>query len=582
MQFTLKKSYFIAFCILVSSISILSFQNCSRTQFSTVDQEIESLSLAPQSPFCSPDSRPPESENVQCASPNQNQILAVQPFDVICNDRGQWSRVKRGSADYRLCPESCTGSPLSDTESVPCPGLNSNLLNGVQKYAVKCSQDGRWYREISGTANYAACPALCTGSAPSSSSPIACPAPNTNLLIGVQNYDVKCAADGAWKRTILGAADYTACPKSCSGTNPAVRRAIACPSGMNGTAYQNYSSTCNTTTGQWSTPITTTVDNSGCTVVTCSGSAPTNFDSVSCPSPFQSRLDAKRMYSAASCVNGAWVRGSLTGVVDTSSCPVNDCSGSVDPGAEKDRGLCPAGSTGRIFQTCSLTCTGNTYSQTNCSADNYSRCDCGANATFNVVTRTCVSTLPVCAATAPVYSVDGVNLNRSAALTPSGNSCACAGGLEYDSVNKRCKVSCPTDKVVYQENGVYKCGDCQDATVTGTRSIVSVRGVPVNGACYYPGLSIAEIEGGRCNVSSPFGGWYSGPPSTSNGWHQSGYPTQGPGGYSYTSCQWVSGPNPNTHFLNCKAPALGGACSTGDGSGNPDGFSGGGLSGTPL
>jgi hypothetical protein len=41
------------------------------------------------------------------------------------------------------------------------------------------------------------------------------------------------------------------------------------------------------------------------------------------------------MYSAATCVNGSWVRGTATGVIDTSSCPVNDCTGSVNPEPRK-------------------------------------------------------------------------------------------------------------------------------------------------------------------------------------------------------------------------------------------------------
>lgn len=558
MKFTLKKSYFAIAFLIVSVITIFSFQNCSQTKFRSISSVTEGLSLPPVSPVCDPTKRLAAFENVQCLPPIQNQFLGRQFYDVTCNDAGQWSRQRLGPADYSQCANTCAAVRPSDIENIYCQAPNGSIKNGVQRYTVTCLQEGSWTRTISGAADYSACPMVCdSGNRPSTTSPVSCPAPNTNLLSAIQNYTVTCNANGSWARTnfgdvdyshcpqscdpalrpsntanekcpssadikairsyavscaangmwsrtpttldtsmcsaptcdvgnrpgtqdmmpcpapnssinlskqnftiscsgaawvrtptglrddsqcprtcgtapandftslacqspyqstmqakqnysyicdkttgqfartILGTIDYSACPKSCVAVNPAVRQVVSCPAGMAGIAYQNYSSTCNTTTGQWTNPVATSVDNSGCSAVACSGTAPTNFDPVACPSPFQSRMDAKRMYAAATCVNGMWQRGAATGVIDSSSCPVNDCSASVNPGTEKDRGSCSGGATGNIYQTCSLTCTGTTYSQTNCSADNYSRCDCGPNSTYNSLTRSCVSTIVI-------------------------------------------------------------------------------------------------------------------------------------------------------------------------------------------
>jgi hypothetical protein len=239
------------------------------------------------------------------------------------------------------------------------------------------------------------CPKSCGVQPPNDFNLVACQNPFQSTQKAKQNYTFTCdTTTGQYNRIATGGIDYTGCPKSCTGVNPAVRQVIACPAGKTGTAYQNYSSECNTVIGEWTTPVETTKDFSGCVDATCSGAPPTNFDPVACPAPFQSRLDAKKMYSNSTCVGGAWQRGSPTGVIDTSSCPVNDCSGSPNPGDEKDISACPGGATGRVYQTCTLACTGVTYSQINCSVDNYSRCDCGANATFSVVTRTCVAIVP--------------------------------------------------------------------------------------------------------------------------------------------------------------------------------------------
>jgi hypothetical protein len=397
--------------------------------------------------ICNPATRPGSTSQVACPAPNSSLLSGVQNYTVTCNADGTWGRSILGGVDYSLCPQSCDpNSKPPSTANEKCP--SSSDIKAVRNYNVICQSNGTWAKTPT-TLDTSLCPSTTCdpNTRPGSQETIACPAPFTSSLLSKQNYSVSCSGTnwvrspttrddsqcpkscgtqpandstlvacqapfqtsqqakqnytytcntttGQYNRVASGAIDYTSCPKSCTGTNPAVRQIVACPAGTTGTAYQNFSSTCNTTTGQWTTPTPTTLDTSGCRAVTCTGTPPSNFDPVACPAPFQSRMDAKKMYSAATCVNGSWVRGTATGVIDTSSCPVNDCTGSVNPGTEKDIAACPGGATGRIYQTCSLSCTGNTYTQTNCSADNYSRCNCGANATFNVVTRTCVTTTP--------------------------------------------------------------------------------------------------------------------------------------------------------------------------------------------
>jgi hypothetical protein len=373
-------------------------------------------SLCPQS--CDPNAKPPSTANEKC--PATADIKAIRNYNVICMSNGRWSSTPT-TLDTSLCP-----SPTCDPntrpgaqETVACPAPFASSLLAKQNYSVSCSGT-QWVKNPT-TRDDSQCPKSCGAQPANDFTLVACQAPFQSTVQGKQNYTYTCnTTTGQHDRVATGAIDYTNCPKSCSGPNPAERKVVACPVGTTGTAYQNYSSTCNTTTGQWTTPVPTgSPDNSGCRAVTCTGTPPTNFDPVACPAPFQSRMDAKKMYAVATCVNGSWVRGAATGVIDTAACPVNDCTGSANPGTEKDIGACPAGATGRIYQTCSLTCTGNTYTQTNCSADNYSRCDCGPSATFSVVTRTCVTTTPTY-----TYAWDPNAISRGAC---SATACGTSG-----------------------------------------------------------------------------------------------------------------------------------------------------------
>lgn len=422
---------------------------------------------------CDPNNIPSLTSVVACPAPNTNLMSGLQNYTVSCQADGNWGRILTGGVDYSRCPQACdqTKKP-SLIENEKCPATAD--IFAVRSYSVICNTNGTWSKTPT-TLDTSRCPApTCDLSKkPSVQDTVACPVPFQSSLLSKQNFTVSCSGTnwvrtpttrddlqcpkscgvqplndfnliacqspfqstvqakqgynyvcntvtGQYSRNAWGAIDYNSCPRSCVGLNPAVRKVISCPVGFSGTAYQNYSSTCNTVTGLWTTPQATVIDNSGCSPLVCSGQPPTNFDPAACPAPFQSRLDAKKMYSAARCVSGAWVRGTLTGVIDSSSCPVNDCSGSVNPGTEKDIMACSGGATGRVYQTCSLSCTGNTYSQINCSANNYSRCDCGANATFSLVTRSCVQNY--------TYKWDLLAVSRgSCSATSCGTSGAQAG-----------------------------------------------------------------------------------------------------------------------------------------------------------
>ena len=637
-----------------------------------------STAAVPSSPVCNLSQRLSDFENIQCLAPKSGLLFGRQFYNVICNENGQWSRVTRGPADYSQCPNTCVRNAPSDVENVFCPGSNSSVKNGLQRFTVTCLKEGSWSRTISGAADYSACPAVCNASkSPSLTSAVACTGSNANLLSGIQNYTLSCLASGEWSRiaiggvdysrcpqscdqnkkpplvanekcpatvdvlavrsysvicntngtwsktptaldsslcpaptcdatkkpasqdlaacpapnqtrvlskqnfsvscsgtswvrtattrddsqcpkscgaqppddfnlvacqgpfqstqkakqsynytcnsttgqyvrNIFGAVDYNSCPKSCAGANPASTRVMSCPAGFSGTAYQNYSSTCDTAAGQWTTPLATVLDNSGCSPTVCSGASPTNFDPVACPAPFQSRQDAKRMYTASQCVSGAWVRGLPTGIVDSSSCPVNDCSGSANPGTEKDIMACSGDASGRIFQTCSLSCSGNTYTQTNCSANNYSRCDCGANSTYSIVTRSCVQNLPakptfscnqseyqcgqsvICSATSFDGNLQGCDANGCNPLVGSaGWSYSGNGQYQYSGVNQNSSVSDAAKQWRTRNTG----GDSATSYINMKACTVPTCS---NGATNYPGCnscsSGSKMLGGSCQT----------------------------------------------------------------------------------
>ena len=449
---------------------------------------------------CDPLSKPPIEAAINCPDPNANLASGTQRYTVTCERNGTWSSSELDKT-YDRCPVCSSADRPLDSANVKCP--SSNDLNAVQNYLVSCGPNGVWNKTPS-SLDIAACPApTCDpGTKPALSETVACPAPSTTSNLSVQNYNVSCSGinwvrtaglrddsacpklctgvapaddfdslpcqspfevdkrakkkytyvcnstSGNYDRTDSGSAiDYSLCPRSCSGTNPAVPQEIACPVGQIGTAYQNYSSTCDTSTGQWSTPVATTKDNSSCSADLCLLPKPSDFDLVACDAPFAGYKDAKRMYAPATCTSTGWVRGAATGVIDKTSCPINDCSGTINPGPEKIIGLCPGGATGNVFQMCSVSCSGITYNQVSCSANNYSRCDCGANATFNVVTRTCDSTYTYtpasivygsCSATACGTSgikavssftcqrSDGVTVANSFCTAPTSQSCSAA------------------------------------------------------------------------------------------------------------------------------------------------------------
>jgi len=389
---------------------------------------------------CDPNTRPGSTSPLPCPG-NPSILSGIQNYNVMCLMNGMWSRTN-GSMDYSMCPAIC--DPVkkpTDSEPAKCP--TSSAMNAVQNYAVSCSAMGSWIRTpstfdsskcpmpptcnpstmpptketvgcpgnmgvknsfltysvtCSGTnwvqslisRDDSTCPKGCTTPPPANtSSKVSCPSPFSSQLLAKQSYKYVCnAATGKYDTVLNGGVDYSACPTGCPGTRPPEIKPLACPSGQAGTAYQRFNVVCNYSTGLFtSTP--SSIDNSGCAAATCTAPKPSDFEPAACSSPFADRNDAKKKYSVT-CVNGSW-RRDLNGEVDTSSCPVNDCTGSPNPGTQKVVGSCPGGASGNIVQNCSLSCTGRTWSQISCAPADYAGCSCGPNATFNQATKACES-----------------------------------------------------------------------------------------------------------------------------------------------------------------------------------------------
>ena len=189
------------------------------------------------------------------------------------------------------------------------------------------------------------------------------------------------------------------------------------------------------------------------------------------------------------------------------------------------------------------------------------------------------------------FSWNQASSGQSSVVTRSTNggtlTAVCGASGQWTNVIANCPKpsdnQCPSDRVLYTDSsGKKMCGKCIPARVAGDyQSGINVEGVAINGSCYYPGLSIALIDSGRCSRSLAFGGWFAGPPNLQNGWFNQ-YPTSG-NNLNFSRCYWKLGSTLQTYFLNCEAPAMGGACS-GDGSGGSTGAgtSGGGMSASPL
>lgn len=430
------------------TVQCLSSGQWTRTITGNVD-----YSLCPVT--CDPTTRPSTTSAMACPAPYSSLMSGIQNYTVTCGPDGQWVRAVAGPVDYRNCPQSCDNATRpASTMNVKCPSTNDILA--VQNYSVICNANGTWSRTPT-TLNTSQCPAPTCNSAtrPPSTAPASCPAPFQAQMLAIQNYTVTCSgtnwiqaagaldtskcpkscagnppasgfdsvacpapfADqnlarrnysyvcnnttGQYVKTPSSTINYSFCPQACSGNPPANRVAVACPNNQVGTAYQNYSVTCNTTTGQY-TRTATTLDTSGClATATCPTTQPANFEMVACPAPNQSQILARQNYSVT-CQGTSWVRTPTT--LDTAACTANPCASSVNPGTRKNIMACPGGASGMVFQTCSVVCSGSQYTQANCSQNNYSECDCGPNATFNPVTQQCISNIPTLSCTKSAYA----------------------------------------------------------------------------------------------------------------------------------------------------------------------------------
>jgi hypothetical protein len=271
---------------------------------------------------------------------------------------------------------------------VACLPPYQTTIKAVQTYSVSCS--GTTWVQSPVSRDDSQCPKVCTGTAPASGTDsLACTSPYQTNFLAKQAYTYQCNTQtGLYQKMTSGPIDYSGCPKACTGTAPSSRVSVICPSPYNtGMAYQNYSVQCDTTTGTYKSTATT-LDISGCSQTCDPATKPASFSMIACPSPFQTKLLAKQNYTVT-CQGTTWVRSETT--KDTSGCPVNDCTGSVNPGTRQNVKACPGGATGNVYRTCDVQCSGITYSQVNCSADNYSDCSCGANADYNTTLQTCIA-----------------------------------------------------------------------------------------------------------------------------------------------------------------------------------------------
>jgi hypothetical protein len=459
---------------------------------------------------CDPAKKPPTTSAVACPSPYQTYTSGVQNYTVTCDANFNWQRQATGSINYSNCPGVCDPATKPATsETVKCPLTTE--IKAIQNYTVTCQANRTWLRapstlvtsnctsptcdpatkpattatvacsapyqtdikavltyvvSCSGTTwvqslasrDESQCPKSCMGPAPANGTDnVACASPDQAKLYAKQAYTYTCnTVTGQYIKTNTGVVDYSGCPKACTGTAPSAHVAVACPLPYNtGTAYQNYSVQCDTTTGTYKSTATT-LDISGCSQTCDPMTKPASYSMIACPSPFQDRILAKQNYSVT-CQGTSWVRAATT--QDASGCPVNDCTGSVNPGTRQTVKACPGGATGNVYRTCDVQCSGITYSQVNCSADNYSECSCGANADYNAILQTCIPktcsngatnypTCNTCAAgkyfngiscVAQTCTPNQVDTTGCATANGSGSRTCSANGSGYGACTYSCK-----------------------------------------------------------------------------------------------------------------------------------------------
>lgn len=472
---------------------------------------------------CDNSTKPPASQNVACPAPFASAISGIQNSTITCLSNGTWNSTPNGNADYRNCPQSCdpslkpasqepaicpssgirmafqyynvscqsngtwlrsptaldtTACPAAtcnpatkpaDSQKVGCPTPNEFSINSVQNYAVSCS--GTMWVSVPTTRNDSSCPKNCIATKPSDGSDtVSCASPYQSEKLAIQPFIYTCdSSTGLYGKQNVGPVDYSNCPKSCTGPAPSDRQATSCPAGYTGTAYRMMNVSCNTATGNWMRTANGMIDNTGCSPATCTDIKPPAMESRACPAPFADRNDAKQFYSVT-CEMGSWISQAIGGV-DTSSCPVNDCTGSLNPGTQKIVGTCGAGASGHVTQTCEVTCSGRTFSQINCTANDYSQCDCGPNATYNTSSRSCIPNAVRCtpsvANEAPMACGAGYNggtkyrtITTSCPQGPYGEP-----SVSYSDYNRSSCVSCPGQRT-RNENPVCYGGK---SPVTGSK-----------------------------------------------------------------------------------------------------------------
>lgn len=212
MKSSFKTKRAVLFYAVVSVLTFIFFQNCSKTSFAQAPLASLAPNQAQSDASCRKELQPLPIDYVACLSPNQTSLLAVQNYSVICQKDTSWARTATGPVNYSACPNVCPGLRPPETENVPCPAPYSNEIKGVQLYAVQCS------------------------------------------------------ADRQWSRTVVTGPNYSLCSKTCNpGTKPPESTPVACPAGQTGSATQYYSaSTCSSSTGLWSVVSPTNLDVRNC------------------------------------------------------------------------------------------------------------------------------------------------------------------------------------------------------------------------------------------------------------------------------------------------------------------------------
>lgn len=428
---------------------------------------------------CDASSRPTDREKVKC--PQSNAYDATQYYSVTCSAGAQWQRTPSNLDTSACVAATCDPATKPATSmNVACLAPHASQKLAMQTIAVSCT--GTTWVSVPGAIDYSACPTGCTATKPADdSSAVACAAPYSSQMLAKQNYTYVCnSSQNTYTRTAVGSVDYSACPKACTGAAPASRLPIACPAGQTGTGYQNYNVSCNTGTGQWQVSTGTT-DYSGCTspsvscpggsssvnsaannvgaVNTCSFTWPTVTYSASNPTRTFNGTPAGTLTATCSST-GAW-----TNVTTTCPAPTNvTYTYAWDPSSVTNSGSCSAtacGTTGtqsRVYTVCRRNdgvvvagsyCGSNVAPAISCSAPACPVVSCVGGSTSVNSAPNNVGTVNTCSFNWPTVTYNPSNSYHSFTGTNGGTlagSCTASGA--WANVTSNCPAPAPKPPLV--------------------------------------------------------------------------------------------------------------------------------------